>query len=122
MVDTAMSRTKLPDRRLNQTLVVDVLIDNNSWRLLLTVGFEVVVHPSTRGPVKYHYPREVFCADFKAGTSLHAIVTDACILYSRLLQHGDDPVALRESMCTPPSLIGQIAKAVEGPWTWEDGV
>ena len=117
-----MSRIKLPDRRLNQTLAVDVHLDNKTHRILLTVGFDVVVIAGTHGPVKHHYPREVFCADFKAGTSLHAFVTDACILYSRLLQHGDDPAELRESMCTPPSLIGQIAKAVEGPWTWEDGV
>jgi hypothetical protein len=56
--------------------------------------------------------REVFCADFKAGSDLHAVVMDACILLSRLLQHGDPPEELASTLCEPPSLVGCIARAV----------
>ena len=70
-------------------------------KILITVGFD------DEGE-----PKEVFCADFKAGTTLHSIVMDACILLSRLLQHGDMPVELLDSMCQPPSLIGAIAAAI----------
>jgi hypothetical protein len=57
--------------------------------------------------------REVFCADFKAGSDMHAVVTDACILLSRLLQHGDSSTELARTLCNPPSLIGSIARAAE---------
>jgi hypothetical protein len=55
---------------------------------------------------------EVFCDDFKAGSDMHATVMDACILLSRLLQHGDTPEELAATLCNPPSVIGTIAKAV----------
>lgn len=83
-------------------------------KVLITVGF------NDDGD-----PQEVFCADFKAGTTLHAIVQDACILVSRCLQHGDDPKELVASMCDGPSLIGTVAAAVaecRGPKIrWIDG-
>ncbi len=55
--------------------------------------------------------REVFCADFKAGSDNHAVITDACVLLSRLMQHGTPLDELAASLCSPPSLIGVIAAA-----------
>jgi hypothetical protein len=69
--------------------------------VLITVGFD-----------EEGEPKEVFCASFKSGTTMNSIVMDACILFSRLLQHGDLPPDLLASMCQPPSLIGAIAAAV----------
>lgn len=59
-----------------------------------------------------HDVREVFCADFKAGSETHAQIMDACILLSRLLQHGDSPAELAAAMCQPPSLVGTIALGI----------
>jgi len=56
--------------------------------------------------------REVFCSDFKAGSDQQSVVMDACILLSRLLQHGDAPAEILASMCSPFSLIGSIANAI----------
>lgn len=96
-------RQKLDDRRPNVTCsVVWTSSHENAIKLLITVGFDKYT-----GKVQ-----EVFCADFKAGSDLHAIVMDACILFSRLLQHGDTPAELAASMCSPPSMLGTIAAAV----------
>jgi hypothetical protein len=96
-----MARTRLDNRRPNMTMRVPVMIDHKEHILLVTVGF---------GPT--NRPLEIFCANFKAGTALHAIVTDACILFSRLLQHGDLPSELLDSLCEPPSLLGALAASV----------
>jgi hypothetical protein len=95
-------RTKLHDRRPSETRSISFSFENGREQsIMITIGF------NDEGA-----PKEVFCADFKAGTMLHAIVMDACILFSRLLQHGDLPPELHASMCQPPSLIGTIAAAV----------
>ena len=95
-------RTRLPDRRPNVTTQVPFeLASGAAVALTVTFGFDEV------GDV-----REVFCDDFKAGSDMHATVMDACILLSRLLQHGDTPEALATTLCTPLSVIGTIAKAV----------
>lgn len=96
-----MTRHVLPERRANITAKVHVEMDGNVKDILITIGFD-----------NDGKPREVFCADFKAGTSIHAIVMDACILFSRLLQHDDTPSDLLSSMCQPHSLIGMIAATV----------
>jgi hypothetical protein len=97
-----MSRVRLDDRRPSITRAILVDMDGGQQiKILITIGFD-----------KQEKPREVFCADFKAGTSMHAIVMDACILFSRLLQHGDTPDKLESSMCEPHSLLGAIAAAV----------
>ena len=57
-------------------------------------------------------PAEVFCASFKVGTALNSIVSDACIILSRLYQYGDDPRDVAKRLCEPPSLVGIIAAAV----------
>jgi hypothetical protein len=93
-------RTRLADRRFSVTDPVPfVKSDGGEIRLTVTFGFDEV------GQV-----REVFCADFKAGSDMHAAVMDTCILLSRLLQHGDTPQELAQTLC-PPSIIGCIAKA-----------
>jgi hypothetical protein len=95
-------RDKLTDRRYSVNMHVPFVTPQGRMiKLLVTIGFD-----------DSHRPREVFCADFKAGSDLHAVVMDACILLSRLLQHGDSPAELFASMCSPPSLIGTIAHAV----------
>ncbi len=58
--------------------------------------------------------REVFTADFKAGSDHLAIITDTCILISQLLQRGIGIEEMAQSMCEPPSLIGAICQAIVG--------
>jgi hypothetical protein len=97
-----MTRAKLPDRRSSETHRITFRSENgHEQKILITIGF------NDNGA-----PKEVFCADFKAGTTLHSIVMDACILVSRCLQHGDDPAELSASMCQGPSLIGVIIATV----------
>lgn len=106
-----MSREKLPDRRPSVTKKIIVTLDGgNDVHVLVTVGF---------ADRDMRVPREVFCADFKAGTAMHAIVTDACVLMSRLLQHGDRPDIVAQTLCQPRSLIGCIAQAVADTVTEE---
>jgi len=94
-------RTRLADRRPSVTgRVPFIMADGKEITLTVTFGFD------ENGNV-----REVFCADFKAGSDMHATVMDACILLSRLLQHGDQPEELAKTLCEPPSLVGCIARA-----------
>lgn len=96
-----MARQVLDSRRPSETFAVPVQMDHSEVKVLVTVGFDPQGNPM-----------EVFCASFKAGTSLHAIVMDACILYSRLLQYGDRPSVILRGMCQPYSLVGRIAEEV----------
>lgn len=99
-----MSRIKPGSRRPNITRPVTFTGDGGAEiKILITIGYSTAVPDAAI---------EVFCASFKAGTQLHAIVMDACILFSRLLQHGDTPAELAAAMCEPPSLLGAIAAAV----------
>lgn len=97
-----MARTKLPDRRqcTNVTLT-HTLAGGKEVKFIATFGLD-----------GWNQVREVFCADFRAGSDQHAIIMDACILLSRLLQHGDTPAEILASMCSPHSLIGTIACAI----------
>lgn len=95
-----MPRTRPPNRRFSATRKIPVTLEGKDHMVTVTVGF------------LDGRPIEVFCASFKVGTSLNAIVGDACILLSRLLQHGDGPEELAKTLCTPPSLIGRVAQAV----------
>jgi hypothetical protein len=110
-----MTRVKLPPRRANETRRIKFVFEGDKeTAILITIGF------ADDGT-----PQEVFCADFKAGTTLHGIVMDACILLSRLMQHGDTPAELLASMCGQKSLIAAIAEAVadsKGPDTYRDGL
>jgi hypothetical protein len=95
-------REKLPDRRVSATKTLrHELTSGKDIKLTVTFGYD--------GERKI---REVFCADFKAGSDHQALIMDACILLSRLLQHGDLPVDLAATMCSPPSFIGTIARGI----------
>jgi hypothetical protein len=94
-------RTRLADRRPSITSRVPfAMADGREISLTVTFGL------NDAGEV-----REVFCADFKAGSDMHAAVMDSCILLSRLMQHGDTPEELAKTLCEPPSLVGCIARA-----------
>lgn len=97
-------RTKLPNRRDNTTLQIDWVQASGATRhVLVTVGID------PDGKIK-----EVFTADFKAGSDHLAIITDTCILISQLLQRGIGIEEMAQSMCEPPSLIGAICQAIVG--------
>lgn len=97
-----MSRNKLPDRRASETIKIKIsLAGGKEQKILITIGFD-----------DDGLPKEVFCADFKAGSDLHALIMDACILVSRCLQHGDTGAELLAAMCKGPSIIGSIVAAV----------
>ena len=99
-----MTRERLPDRRHSLTVRVPVTLDGGKEQVVLaTIGF---------ADVEMTQPREVFCADFRAGTMVQSVMMDGCILLSRLLQHGDSPANLAASLCQPPSVLGAIADAV----------
>ncbi len=95
-------RTKLNDRRFCANLdTYFTSAGGRKFKIAITIGFDT----------DYNI-KEVFCADFKAGSDNQSVIMDACILLSRLLQHGDTPANLLASMCSPPSLIGAICKAI----------
>src|SRR5690348_2268871 len=97
-----MTRTKLRDRRASETRKITIRFANGKeQKILITIGFDDAGEP-----------KEVFCADFKAGTDLHPLIMDACILVSRCLQHGDSGADLLASMCEGPSLIGGIVQVI----------
>jgi hypothetical protein len=71
----------------------------------VTIGFDVA--RNTIG--------EVFTHGAKVGSAMDAILDDACVTLSLLLQHGVEPAALAASMGrlgdgkTPASIIGTLA-------------
>jgi len=96
-----MSREPLDNRRfaVNKE-VTHIEASGASKKVIITVGFD-----------KNRRVKELFCADFKAGSETQAIVMDACVLASRLMQYGDAARDLPSKLCSPTSLIGSIIKA-----------
>jgi hypothetical protein len=96
-----MTRQRLPDRRPGMT----TLLVHNDRSYSVTIGFDVA---SDR-------VGEVFTHGAKVGSSMDAILDDACITLSLLLQHGIEPSSLASSMGrlgdgkTPASIIGALA-------------
>jgi hypothetical protein len=96
-----MTRTRLPNRRPNET--VDLMF--NDTRYAVTVGF----FPDT-GRIG-----EVFAHGAKIGSNMDAILDDACVALSMLIQYGAEPGALASSMGrqgkgqAPASIIGALA-------------
>ncbi|CAK0756674.1 hypothetical protein CCP2SC5_2280002 [Azospirillaceae bacterium] len=94
-----MTRKPLPNRRENQT--IDLSFGNQNFAV--TIGFR-----------SDGVPGEAFVNGARVGSDLHAILSDACILVSLLLQHGVEAIALAHSMGragdgkTPASLIGAL--------------
>lgn len=76
-------REKLPNRRMQVTQAV-------RWgdeEFLLGVGFN-----------RAGQAREVFLHGHKVGSEMEGLMTDACILLSLLLQHGEDPKAIHHTL------------------------
>lgn len=96
-------RERLSDRRSSITTRIEVEIDSQNHTILLTVGFREIESVN---------PAEVFSSSFKTGQTLNAIISDACVLMSRLYQHGDTPQQIADCLSQPPSLVGQIAVVV----------
>jgi hypothetical protein len=96
-----MSRTRLPARRIADTR--ELFFDN--MQFTVTVG----VFPDGR-------PGEVFARCARAGSQLDGLIDDACVLVSRLLQHGEAPSILLQSLgrdgARPASVIGAIVEIV----------
>lgn len=104
-----MPRTPLPDRRPNVTMKVShVFAGGREQNLLVTFGFDSLTTPfGTKRRIA-----EIFCADFKEGTDLHTLITDACVCLSLLLQHGYDAPTLRAKfMPAPKSLLSTLIEA-----------
>lgn len=99
-----MTRTRLPDRRLAET--VDLTFAGQ--RFTVTVGFFPDGHPG-----------EVFADGAKVGSDLAGLLDDACVVVSLLLQYGVRPAALASSMgrlgdSRPASLIGAVIDLTAG--------
>ena len=94
------ARQRLPERRPNQT--VDLIHGNMSFAI--TFGYD----PDTGEP------REVFTHGAKVGSNMDAILDDACVLLSLVLQHGVKSSSLSKSMGyygdsnEPCSIIGRL--------------
>jgi hypothetical protein len=100
-------RKKLQDRRFSETRRIPLTLDGqNQIHLLITIDYDENFDPPQ--------PRGIFCADFKAGTALHAIVMDSCIMLSRLLQYGDNPEDLAKTL-TPGSLLQVLCASLTVP-------
>jgi hypothetical protein len=97
-----MTRVRLPNRRFAAT----VELEHGGSRFTITVGF----YPDGR-------PGEVFTHGMRSGSTLDALLADACVVVSLLLQHGVDPADLAASMgrlgsAEPASVIGAVINFV----------
>jgi hypothetical protein len=93
-----VTRARLPNRRAAET----VELEHAGMRFTVTVGF----YPDGR-------PGEVFVHGTKTGSTLDALLNDACVLVSLLMQHGIEPKEFATSMgrlgnAEPASVIGAV--------------
>ena len=93
-----MTRVRLPDRRLAETVV----LEHSGTRFMVTVGF----YPDGR-------PGEVFTHGARSGSNLDALLADACVVISCLIQHGVEQRDLAASMgrlgnAEPASIISAV--------------
>lgn len=93
-----MTRTRLPDRRFAET----VMLEHSGTRFMVTIGF----YPNGR-------PGEVFTHGARSGSNMDALLADACVVVSYLIQHGVEPRDLASSMgrlgnAEPASIIGAV--------------
>ncbi len=87
-----MTRKNLPNRRPSITIETEW----DGHPISVTVGY----HPKT-GKVQ-----EVF-ADTRKGGQMQETIRDACVLASKLLQHGEEPSELPKSLGRVPDYTGQ---------------
>jgi hypothetical protein len=97
-----MTRVRLPDRRAAETF----RLDYDGTRYMVTIGF----YPDGR-------PGEVFTHGARSGSSMDALLADACVVVSCLIQHGAEPADLSTSMgrlgdARPASVIGAVVDLV----------
>jgi hypothetical protein len=97
-----MTRVRLPNRRAAET----VELEHGGQRFTVTIGF----YPDGR-------PGEVFTHGLRTGSNLDALLADAFVVVSRLMQHGVEPRDLAASMgrlgnAEPASVIGAVADLV----------
>jgi hypothetical protein len=97
-----MTRVRLPDRRFAET----VMLEHSGTRFMVTIGF----YPDGR-------PGEVFTHGARSGSNLDALLADACVVVSCLIQHGIEPRDLAASMgrignVDPASIIGAVVDLV----------
>ncbi len=97
-----MTRVRLPDRRFAETVV----LEHDGARYMVTIGF----YPDGR-------PGEVFTHGARSGSTMDALLADACVVVSCLIQHGAEPSELASSMgrlgnAKPASIIGAVIDLV----------
>jgi len=97
-----MTRVRLPDRRFAETVV----LEHDGTRFMVTIGF----YPDGR-------PGEVFTHGARSGSNLDALLADACVVVSCLIQHGAEPRHLAGGMgrlgnTKPASVIGAVVDLV----------
>jgi hypothetical protein len=97
-----MTRLRLPDRRAAET----VELEHGGQRFTVTIGF----YPDGR-------PGEVFTHGLRTGSNLDALLADACVVVSCLIQYGAEPRELAASMgrlgsAEPASVIGAVLDLV----------
>ena len=97
-----MTRMRLPDRRAAETVV----LEHGGARFMVTIGF----YPDGR-------PGEVFTHGARSGSNMDALLADACVVVSCLIQHGVEPRDLAASMgrlgnAEPASVIGAVVDLV----------
>ena len=93
-----MTRERLPHRRAAET----VELEHNGSRFTVTIGF----YPEGR-------PGEVFTHGIRSGSNLDALLSDACVVISCLMQHGVEPREISGSMgrlgnAEAASIIGAV--------------
>jgi hypothetical protein len=99
-----MTRRRLPNRRPAET----VELEHNGSRFTVTIGF----YPDGR-------PGEVFTHGIRSGSNLDALLADACVVVSCLIQHGVEPGEIASSMgrlgnAEPASIIGAVIDLAAG--------
>ena len=97
-----MTRTRLPHRRPAETIVLDY----DGTRYMVTIGFYLDGRPG-----------EVFTHGARSGSNMDALLADACVVVSCLMQHGAEPGDLAGSMgrlgnAMPASIIGAVIDMV----------
>jgi len=97
-----MTRMRLPDRRPAET----VALEHDGARFMVTIGF----YPDGR-------PGEVFTHGARCGSSMDALLADACVVVSCLIQHGVEPSELAGGMgrlgnSKPASVIGAVVDLI----------
>jgi hypothetical protein len=78
-----MTRERLRNRRRNETVDLDV----GGTRYTLCIGYYADGRPG-----------EIFASGAKIGSAMDAIVADAAVLVSLLLQHGIEPRSIQHSL------------------------